>query len=183
MIKPCVLELDGCIKTADGTDYSNKIVILLKDDFSIRGWMSFEHALPQQSTFAHLVRGAWNEAGDMNFSLCFPKLMEAASNSPEQATDSTEFPAHYKFMGELTETKDSGPNISEFSGLCRFVSSGTDPDCFEPLPGINPDNPGSFLYCHFRRPSRDPSVQCRQKMQLLRKPSEFGSQKRYHVGS
>lgn len=178
MMMPGLLEMEGQIEAANRSKLSNKLVLLLKDDFSLRGWMSIEPPMAGKNTYGHVMRGTWNEAGDISFSLCFPKLVDNSTDSTEPlALDATKFIARYKLVGEVGQkTIGDGPRLSEFSGVCRRMAAEADPDTafLDPLSGIGLSSSGGFIYRQFRKPSRNPSKFHRQKMQLLRLPSEPG---------
>ena len=173
LLRPGLLEMEGIVAGANGKEYQSRMLLSLKKDSGLRGWLSIEES-PESIRVAHVLSGRWKMNGAMHLSLYFPKSATEHFDSPSPSN----FLAKYRFDGRIVarDSADNRQGTTTYQGTWRIAGLGEDTaldtTSLTLIEGL--ETFGSFNYHCFRTPSRRISIPLEYSIRPLRLPSEPG---------
>ena len=174
LLRPGLLEMEGIVAGAEGKEYQSRMLLSLKKDSGLRGWLSIEES-PESIRVGHVLSGNWKMNGAMHLSLYFPRSENEPLDSP---FSSSNFLAQYKLDGDLRAEDSAGHRQGTASeGTWRLVGRGKDAaldtTSLTLIEGL--DSYGKFNYHYFRTPSRRISIPLQKNIRPLRLLNEPGT--------
>ena len=173
LLRPGLLETEGIVVGASGEEYRSRMLLSLKTDSGLRGWLSIEES-PGSICVGNVLSGGWELNGDMQLSLYFPR----SENEPlDNIISPSNFLTKYKLDGNLRVDDNTGHlQGSTYEGIWRLVARGEDAasDTMYPKVISGLESFGRYKYHCFRTPSRTLSIPLQKSCKPLRLPNEPG---------